>query len=151
LKPLGASGVFGPQPAADSCQVVCDERVNGPEDVAAGRVNILVSVPTGRLGRYQSFLVTHARDGSRVRPARSNLLPAGTRMTVEGLPAPVPSDDTQRQRTLAQELFGHYREPRAETSAVADSRSPIPPAAGRLDPETIARIHRDFGSRLQRF
>ena len=102
-------------------------------------------------GRYQSFLVTHARDGSRVRPARSNLLPAGTRMTVEGLPAAVPADDTQRQRTLAQELFGHYREPRAEPSAVADSRSPIPPAAGRLDPETIARIHRDFGSRLQRF
>ena len=41
LRPLGASGVFGTQPAADSCQVVCDERVNGPEDVAAGRVNIL--------------------------------------------------------------------------------------------------------------
>jgi hypothetical protein len=151
LRPLGASGVFGPQPAADDCQVVCDERVNGPEDVAAGRVNILVSVPSGRLGRYQSFLVTHARDGSRVRPARSNLLPVGTRMTVEGLPAQVPPDDTQRQRTLAQELFGHYREPRAEPSAVAGSHSPIPPAAGRLDPETIARIHRDFGSRLQRF
>ncbi len=151
LKPLGTSGVFGPQPAADSCQVVCDERVNGPEDVAAGRVNILVSIPSGRLGRYQSFLVTHARDGSRVRPARSHLLPAGTRMTVEGLPVDVPADDTQRPRTLAQELFGHYREPRAEPSAVADGRSPIPPAAGRLDPETIARIHRDFGSRLQRF
>ncbi len=95
--------------------------------------------------------MTHARDGSRVRPARSNLLPSGTRMTVEGLPAEVPADDTQRQRTLAQELFGHYREPRAEPSVLAESRSPIPAAAGRLDPETIARIHRDFGSRLQRF
>jgi hypothetical protein len=151
LRPLGAAGVFGPPATADGCQVICDERVNGPDDVAAGRVNILVSVPSGRAGRYQSFLVTHARDGSCVRPARSNLLPAGTRMTVEGLPEDVPTDDTQRQRTLAQELFGHYREPRPGPSGAADGRSPVPPAAGRLDPETIARIHRDFGSRLQRF
>jgi hypothetical protein len=151
LRPLAASGVFGPQSAADHCQVVCDERVNGPEDVAAGRVNILVSVPSGRPGHYQSFLVTHSRDGSRVRPARSNLLPAGTLMTVEGLPAQVPAEDTQRQRTLAQELFGHYREPRAAPSVATESRSPEPAAAGRLDPESIARVHRDFGSRLQRF
>jgi hypothetical protein len=150
LEPLAAAGLFGPPEATEACQVICDERVNGPEDLAAGRVNVLVSVPAGRPGQYHSFLVTHARDGSRVRPARSSLLPVGTRMTVHGQSEDASSDDTRRQRTLAQELFGHYREPRAAPSGVAP-RPAVPPAAGSLDPQAIARIHQDFGRRLQRF
>ena len=72
-------------------------------------------------------------------------------MTVQVPEAPRTTDDTQPTRTLAQELFGHYSEPRPVPSVVATDRGAPAAAAGRLDPETIARIHREFGRRLQRF
>jgi hypothetical protein len=151
LQPLAAAGFFGPLEEPEAFQVVCDERVNGPEDVAAGRINVLVALRATQPGQWRSFVVTHSRAGSHVRPVRSNLLPSGTRMTVRGADAPATADETQRQRTLAQALFGHYSEPRPLSSLPAEDRGAVAPAAGRLDPETIARIHREFGRRLQRF
>lgn len=153
LEPLAAAGLFGAPDVPGTFLVVCDERVNGPEEAAAGRVNLLVSLRTAVAGHWRSFMVTHSRTGSRVRPARSQVLAEGTRMTVR-LPAPAPpsvDEDTLRQRTLAQELFGHYAEPRPLPSVAATDRGAPGPAAGRLDAETIARIHREFGRRLQRF
>jgi hypothetical protein len=152
LQSLAAAGAFGVEAGQDAFDVICDERVNGPDDVAEGRINLLVSWRAWRPGQRQSFLVTHSREGSRVRPARSQPLPAGLRMTVRvSPPADASLDDTRPQPTLAQALFGHYTEPRPLPSVVAEDRTPIPSTAGRLDPELIARIHRDFGRRLDRF
>jgi hypothetical protein len=151
LQPLAAAGLFGPPGEPETFQVVCDERVNSPEDVAAGRVNVLVSLRAAQAGQWRSFMVTHSRAGSLVRPVRSKVLPPDTRMTVRGTDAPAAADDTQRQRTLAQALFGHYSEPRPPPSVAADARGAVAPATGRLDPETIARIQRELGRRLQRF
>ncbi len=150
LQPLVSAGLFGPVDESDAVPVVCDERINGPDDVTAGRINVLVSLPGGRSGQWQSFMVTQSRSGSWVRAVRTNVLPPGTRMTVREPEAP-PAEDTQRTRTLAQELFGHYSEPRPVPSVVTTDRGAPAAAAGRLDPETIARIHREFGRPLQRF
>ncbi len=78
LKPLAEQGAFGepgsPEPAV---QVVCDERINDEHDLAEGRVNLLVTLRVaGDLG-YQSWLITHAREGSRIRPVRSLLHGSG--------------------------------------------------------------------------
>jgi uncharacterized protein len=151
LQPLASTGLFGPVGEAGAVQVVCDERINGPEDVAAGRINVLVSLPGRRPDQWLSFMVTQSRSGSRVRAVRASVLPAGTHMTVHVPEASPAAEDTQRNRTLAQELFGHYTEPRPVPSVVATDRGAPAAAAGRLDPETIARIHREFGRRLQRF
>jgi len=150
LRPLAASGLFGPADESGVVQVVCDERINGPVDVAAGRINVLVSLPVAR-GQWRSFMVTQSRTGSRVRPVRTNVLPPGTRMTVEEAQAPRSIDETAQSPTLAQELFGHYREPRPAPSVATTDRGAPAAAAGRLDPETIARIHRELGRPLQRF
>lgn len=149
LQPLAATGLFGPAEEPDALQVLCDERVNGPDDLAAGRINALVSLRAAQGDQWRSFMITHSRTGSRVRPVRANLLPPGTRMTVHVPPPGV--DDTLRSRTLAQALFGHYSEPRPLSSVVATDRGAPASAPGRLDPEAIARIHREFGRPLQRF
>jgi hypothetical protein len=132
--------------------VVCDERINGPDDIAAGRINLLVSLQGGPAGQRRSFMVTQSRAGSHVRPVRTTLLPPGTRMTVKVTDEPPrPADVALPARTVAQELFGHYSEPRPVPSVAAIERGAPAAAAGRLDPETITRIHRDFGRSPQRF
>jgi len=151
LQPLAASGLFGSADEPGAFQVVCDERINGPDDIAAGRINLLVSLRVAQPGHWRSFMVTQSRTGSHVRSARTNVLPPDMRMTVRVPEAPPVPDDTQRQRTLAQALFGHYSEPRPLPSVAATDRGAVGTATGRLDPETVARIHREFGRRLQRF
>ncbi|RPI15403.1 MAG: hypothetical protein EHM60_04445 [Lysobacterales bacterium] len=147
LQPLAEAGVLGPPDDPEPYQVVCDERVNTPEDLATGRIHVLVWLRSARPGRHQSFLITHGHDGSRVRPVRTNVLPEGTRMSVDApKPAP-PLEDTQRQRTLAQALFGHYAEPRP--SAGSADRPAVSAAARRLDADALARIHLDFRRGLQ--
>jgi hypothetical protein len=159
LAPLAAAGLFGPADGDDACYVICDERVNPPLEVAAGRVSFLVGLRTTRTGEYSSFLVTHAPDGSRVRPARSTMLPAGTRMTVKGIAPESRDAETHKPRTVAQELFGYYREPRPPSS----TRSPVPlqpapalsappeaAAAGSRDQDAIARFYGDFRGGGQR-
>ncbi|MGB5102320.1 MAG: hypothetical protein WBO04_03240, partial [Steroidobacteraceae bacterium] len=71
LQPLVADGLFGADETAEACYVICDERVNDDEDARAGRINLLVGLRSPRSGTYESFLVTHSSEGSRVRPARS--------------------------------------------------------------------------------
>ena len=151
LQPLASAGLFGPADEPGAFQVVCDERINGQDDVAAGRINLLVSFGSARPGHWRSFMVVHSRTGSRVRPVRSNTLAPQTRMTVREVEPPPALEETQRQQTLAQALFGRSGEPRPLPSVVADDRDAVAPAAGRLDAEAIARIHREFGRRLQRF
>jgi hypothetical protein len=152
LRPLASSGLFGPAEGPDTLQVVCDERIYGPGDIAAGRINLLVSLQGGPAGQRRSFMVTQSRAGSHVRPVRTTLLPPGTRMTVKvSDEVPRPADAAQPARTVAQELFGHYSEPRPVPSVAAIERGAPAAAAGRLDAEAITRIHRDFGRSPQRF
>lgn len=147
LQPLAAAGLFGPGDAADACYVVCDERVNPEHEAGEGRINVLVGLRSVRAGEYLSFLVAHSLEGSRVRPVRSNRLPPGMRMTVEDLGEEASEQDTRRTRTLAQELFGHYREPRPAASAPAVA--PEASAARRRDLDAITRFYRDLGGRSQ--
>jgi hypothetical protein len=176
LAPLAAAGLFGPAVGGDTSYVVCDERVNPAQEVAAGRVSFLVGLRSARPGDYCSFLVTHSLDGSYVRPARSTMLPAGTRMSVRGVvPGESRGDATSRHRTLAQELFGYYREPRPKPSATSpafpsasqpmspptiqatrglelpSAPPPEPASAGRRDDDAVSRFYRDFRGGGQRF
>ena len=151
LQPLAAAGVFGPPQEPGAFHVVCDERLNGLDEIAAGRVNLLVSLRASRPGRYWSFLVTHGRDGSDVRPVRSELLAAGARMTIRAVDPAAPAPDAApRERTVAQALYGHYQEPRPPSVVVRNS-APVAAPAGGLDAEAIARIHRELGGGGQRF
>jgi hypothetical protein len=82
LKPLADAGLFGEGPAEAAFHVVCDERLNTGHDLAAGQVHMLVSLRGSRPNEYRSFLITHGAQGSRVRPVRSNVLPAGLRLSI---------------------------------------------------------------------
>jgi phage tail sheath protein FI len=150
LQPLADAGLFGAHDAMPAFEVVCDERINGAEELAAGRVSVLVSLRSERLHGYQSFLLTQSRAGSQTRTVMSNVLPAGIRMSVRSGDARRAQDaGPGRRPTLAQALYGHYAEPRADPSAVL--RVAEAPAPGRLDADAIARIHRDFRRGLQGF
>ena len=151
LQPLADAGMFGPPGEPGAFQVVCDERLNGPDEIAAGHVNLLVSLRTARPGTYWSFVVTHSREGGRLRPVRSVVLPSTARLSVEAGDLANAAAAAHRQRTVAQALYGHYREPRPPPSVVVRNSTPITAPAGGLDPETIARIHRELGGGLQRF
>ena len=143
LAPLAAEGLFGQAGVADDCWVVCDERVNPPHEVEAGRVSLLVGLRGARAGEFGTWMITHAPDGSRVRPVRSRLLPAGTRMTVHGLPPASVDAVVPAPRTVAQELYGYYRERRPGDGSGAGI-PPVAAAAGRRDFEGIAHFHRDL-------
>ena len=62
-----------------------------------------------------------------------------------------PAGDTRRQRTVAQELFGYYGEPRPGTGGSAAGAPAIAPATGRFDLDAITRLRRDLGRPGQRF
>jgi len=151
LQPFADAGLFGGAGEPGAFQVVCDERLNGPDEVAAGRINLLVSLRTARPGAYWSFVVTHSRDGGRLRPVRSAVLPSSARLAVEAEELESAAAESLRQRTVAQALYGHYREPRPPPSVVVRNSRPVTSPAGSLDPETIARIHRELGGGLHRF
>jgi len=149
LRPLAEAGLFGPPEEPGLFQVVCDERLNGPEEVAAGRISLLVSVRSSRPGVYWSFVVTHGREGSAVRTLHSSVLPSGARMSVPPEASDEP-EDAARQRRVAQSHFSYYQEPRPPSVVGRNSAPKAPPARG-LDAETIAAIHRELGSGGQRF
>jgi len=92
LKPLADAGLFGEGPAESAFNVICDERLNSEEDLAAGQVHMLVSLRGLRPEEYRSFLITHGGQGSRVRPVRSNVLPAGLRLSIAVSPGEVAID-----------------------------------------------------------
>jgi hypothetical protein len=149
LQPLAEAGLFGPPEEPGAFQAICDERLNGADEVDAGRINLLVSLRSSRPGIYSSFVVTHGREGSSVRPVRSTVLPAGARMSVPAEERK-DTDETQRQRALSQARDDYYQEPRPPSVVVRNSRPKAPPAGG-LDAETIAAVHRELGSGGQRF
>jgi hypothetical protein len=153
LAGLAASGAFGKGVELQPCDVVCDERINTGEDLAAGRVNCLISLPALRPGQFRSYLLTHGFDGSCIRAAQPRELPPGTLLTVrERGPQDAPEaslDDTAPRRTLAQELFGSHSEQRP--AAASDLPRPEAAAARRLDLNLVTRLYGESERSSERF
>ena len=72
LDALAAQGAFAAATARDSHFVICDERVNGEQSVAEGKLNLLFGFATTRPGEFDTWLVTHRPGASRVRPVSVN-------------------------------------------------------------------------------
>jgi len=106
--------------------VICDERFERHRGVAAGRINLLVSLRGSRPGIYSSFVVTHGREGSTVRPVHSTVLPASARMSVSP-DERYEMDEARRQRSQAQSLQSYYQEPRPPSVVVRNGRPKAPP------------------------
>ena len=52
--------------------MICDERTNDDDQVAAGRFQLVFGFATSRPGDFQTFLVTHEPGDSSVRLASVN-------------------------------------------------------------------------------
>jgi len=72
LEVLADQGAFVGSGPGDRYFVICDERVNRPDTVADGRVNLLIGFATTRPGEFDTWLVTHHPAASRVRPVSVN-------------------------------------------------------------------------------
>jgi uncharacterized protein len=74
LQTLADGGAFGGHAAGESHFVICDERVNRPETIAEGKLNLLFGFATSKPGEFDAWLVTHQAGGSRARPVSVNRL-----------------------------------------------------------------------------
>ena len=151
LQPLAAAGIFGSTTEGEPYLVVCDERLNSPLDLARGVVNVLVSLRGQRPTDYQSWLITHGPQGSRLRSVRSNHLPVGTRFTVPEAAAAEGLDDTQPRRTVAQELFARPPAPRPAPSDHLSALDAEATAPRRRDLDLVTRLREELGRRGQHF
>jgi hypothetical protein len=82
LEVLAEQNAFASATGGDRYFVICDERVNRPDTVADGRINLLFGFATSRPGEFDAWLVTHHPAASRVRPVSVNRL-ATSRQRVE--------------------------------------------------------------------
>jgi Bacteriophage tail sheath protein len=82
LEVLAEQGAFVGADSGDRYFVICDERVNRPDTVADGRINLLFGFATSKPGEFDAWLVTHHPAASRVRPVSVNRL-ATSRQRVE--------------------------------------------------------------------
>ncbi len=71
---LRAAGAFSAAPKDQAFLVICDERINEPAFDAD--INILIQFAANHIDSYHSFMITHAAQGSRVRPVVINRLEA---------------------------------------------------------------------------
>jgi hypothetical protein len=69
---LEQEGAFVGRSAEENYFVICDQRLNAPEHVAAGRFQLLFGFATSRPGDFQTWLVTHEPGASSVRAASVN-------------------------------------------------------------------------------
>jgi hypothetical protein len=74
LARFAAEGAFAGASAQERYFVVCDERVNQPDSVALGRVNLLFGIAARRAGEFDTWLVSHQPAASRARPVSVNRL-----------------------------------------------------------------------------
>ena len=72
LEVLAEQGAFAGTGSGDRYFVICDERVNRPDTIADGRVNLLFGFAASRPGEFDAWLVTHHPAASRVRPVSVN-------------------------------------------------------------------------------
>src|SRR5262249_41881649 len=68
LESLAAQGAFAGANAEESYFAICDERVNEPHNVAAGKVKVLFGFATTKPCDFHAFIVTHQGGASRCRP-----------------------------------------------------------------------------------
>jgi len=67
LDSLYAEGAFAGRSGEQSYFVVCDERVNTPESMRAGKINLAFGFAATKPGEYHAFIVTHQPSGSRAK------------------------------------------------------------------------------------
>jgi hypothetical protein len=72
LQELARGGAFAGSSARENYFVICDQRLNAAEHVAAGRLQLLFGFATARPADFQGCLVSHEPGGSSVRPASVN-------------------------------------------------------------------------------
>jgi len=76
LAELDREGAFAGGRPEDSYFVICDERVNRAEAVAAGRIHLLFGIATARPGAFHAWMMTYEGGASRVRAVAVNRLAA---------------------------------------------------------------------------
>ena len=69
---LERQGAFVGRSAEENYIVICDQRLNDPAQVAAGRLQLLFGFAASRPGDFQTWLVTHEPAGSSVRAVSVN-------------------------------------------------------------------------------
>jgi phage tail sheath protein FI len=74
LDSLDQDGAFAGGAPHESYFVICDARVNRPESIAEGKVNLLFGFATIKPGDFHTCMVTHQPSSSRVRPVAVNRL-----------------------------------------------------------------------------
>jgi phage tail sheath protein FI len=75
LEDAGAFAEVVPGPGRGACSfAICDERLNDPAHVEAGRFNLLFGFTTSRAGEYHTCLVTHTPAASSLRHVSVNRL-----------------------------------------------------------------------------
>lgn len=74
LARLAAQGAFAGDSPEERYFVVCDERINSPNTIAAGQVNLLFGIAARRPGEFDTWLVSHQPAASRARPVSVNRL-----------------------------------------------------------------------------
>lgn len=74
LAGIDEEGAFVGRDTQERWFVICDERVNPPESLAAGRVHLLLGFAPMRAGDFHAFLVTQQAGASSVRPVTVNRL-----------------------------------------------------------------------------
>lgn len=80
LESLRTTGAFSAVPEHEAFTVICDERINGPQQEPGGpqqepgTLSLLVQLAALHPGEYHSFMITHSAGGSTVRPVVINRL-----------------------------------------------------------------------------
>ena len=74
LETLAGEGAFAGATSRESYFVVCDERINQPQSVDTGRVNLLFGIAARRASEFDTWLVSHHPASSRARPVSVNRL-----------------------------------------------------------------------------
>ncbi len=77
LARCAAEGAFAGASAQERYFVVCDERINPPDSIAAGRINLLFGIAARRAGQFDAWLVCHQAASSRTRAVSVNRWAAG--------------------------------------------------------------------------
>ena len=72
LDSLYAEGAFAGRSGEQSYFVVCDERINTPETMREGKVNLAFGFAATKPGEYHAFIVTHQPSGSRAKAISVN-------------------------------------------------------------------------------
>jgi len=72
LDSLYAEGAFAGRTGEQSYFVVCDDRINTPDTMRDGKINLAFGFAATKPGEYHAFLVTHQPSGSRAKAISVN-------------------------------------------------------------------------------